>query len=70
MDWGVIGNTFKRKKSRETKLILKRNEFLQYSTRHIEELETAMEYFREGFENKFSIRMFVTKKNIYIYKYK
>ena len=66
MDWGVIGNTFKRKKSRETKLILKRNEFLQYSTRHIKELETAMEYFREGFENEFLIRMFVTRNKKYI----
>ena len=49
---GAIRNTFRKKKSSGTKLILKRNEFLQYSTRHIRELETALEYFREGFKKE------------------
>ena len=49
---GVIRNTFRRKKSRETTLILKRNEFLQYSTRHIRELETVLDYFRKGFKKE------------------
>ena len=49
---GVIRNTFRRKKSRETTLILKRNEFLQYSTRHIKELETVLDYFRKGFKKE------------------
>ena len=39
----------KNQQSRQDKMLLKRNEFLQYLTRHIKELEGAIEYFRKGF---------------------
>ena len=51
---GTIRNTVRRKinpKARQDKMFLKRNEFLQYSTRHIKELEGAIEYFRKGFKS-------------------
>ena len=39
----------KNPQSRQDKMLLKRNEFLQYLTRHIKDLEGAIEYFRKGF---------------------
>ena len=48
----TLRNTVRKKRNPQTKIFLKRNEFLQYSTRHIKELETALDYFREGFLKK------------------
>ena len=64
---GTIRNTVRRKKNPVNKIFLKRNEFLLYSTKHIKELETALEYFRDGFKSimQFSYQEDETGKIIY-----